>query len=76
MEAPCNIEELIKDLAAFRANMSFHLTAERPLPPDLAKHLWNAHDTVVAVLESLRRQYDVPEGGWTVYVPDGSNPTS
>jgi hypothetical protein len=57
MEAPFDLEGLVKDLEAFRHNVSFYLTDEPPLPPDVAEPLWRAHDTVILVLESLRRQY-------------------
>ena len=71
MEAPFDLEGLVKDLEAFRHSVSFHLTDEPPLPPDIAEPLWKTHDAVVSVLESLRRQYDAPESGWTIYAPEG-----
>ena len=75
MDAPFDLEGLVKDLEAFRHSVSFHLTDEPPVPADVADPLWKAHDTVVTVLESLRRQYNAPEGGWTVYAPGGSDGT-
>ena len=73
MAAPFDIDELIKDLAAFRDSVSFHLTDERPVPPDLAEQLWSAHDVVASVLEELKRRYDATEGGWAIYAPEGSS---
>lgn len=76
MEAPFDLEKLVKDLAAFRGSVSFHLMNEPPLPPEVAEPLWTADDTVASVLEGLRRQYDAPEGGWTIYAPEAPDAQS
>ncbi len=70
MEDPFELEGLAKDLAAFRDDVSFHLTDETPIPADLAEPLWRAHELVVAVLEELSRRYNFVEGGWTIYAPE------
>ena len=71
MEAPFDLEGLVRDLEAFRDSVSFHLTDEPPIPTDLAEPLWRAHEVVVATLNELSRRYNLVEDGsrWTVYAP-------
>ena len=71
MDADFDLEGLAKSLVAFRDSVSFHLTDEPPVPPEIAEKLWTAHDAVAATLDELKRRYGYVESGLTVYAPEG-----
>ena len=58
MHATFDINALVKDLEAFCANVSFHLTDEPSMPSDLAERLWEAHKIVASLAEELNRRGD------------------
>jgi hypothetical protein len=72
MKADFDLEGLAEDLIAFRVNVSFWLTDEHPLPPDIAEKLWTAHGIVAAAIEELEMRYGYEESGLTAYAPEGS----
>lgn len=70
MEPDFDVDDLGKSLARFQSEVSFHLTDEPSLPPDIAARLWEAHNAVFSVLQDLQGHYGFAWMGLTV-VPRG-----
>ncbi|MCX5516063.1 hypothetical protein C3941_20850 [Kaistia algarum] len=64
-----DLEDVMKDLIAFRSNVSFHLTTEKPLPTKFEAPLWQAYHLVADVIEELTAMYKYEERGLTYFKP-------
>jgi hypothetical protein len=72
MTVPFDVEALVAALLAFQENVSFHLTDEPPLPPEIAGELWKAHNSVIRALSVLEARYGkINHDSWTIYAPTG-----